>query len=733
MRIRAALLIASGLVFAVPALAQTDPLKTADPFVGSEGGGNTVPGAGVPFGFVSVSPDTTHGDTNGYDGWSPVVGFSAVHVSGTGGNSKYGNFRVTPSAGSFNPRNLAFHREHEQASPGYYSVDVSTRNQQNPIHVELTATRMVAVERFTFPADMPGNVLIDATSAVQLMGGGPRSTGAHVETHADGSVSGWASFHGGWNTADYKLYFVAVFDRVPAVTGTWTASQGQSETQLGVRVADSGDQRSNLANRLGAVATFDSPQPVILKLAVSFVSEDRAREHLSTEAPGWDFDAMRTSAEKQWNGVLSTIDVEGGTPDQRRQFYSALYRVHTMPHDLSGDHVWWQSDEPHYEDFYAIWDTFRGVHPLLTLIEPQRQRDIVRSLLDTYKHDGWLPDARVAGATGLTQGGSNGDVVIADAVVKKLGGFDLNLAYEAVKKDADIDSPDQMNFGRSLKNYVALGYMPLSETRSGSRTVEYSYNDFAAAQVALASGHKDDALRWLKRSASWQKLWDDKLGCIHPRYADGSWLENYDCAYTYPDNTTPWWDAPFYEGSGYQYSTFVPHDIPGLIAKTGGREAFAAWLDRLFDGGHYDQGNEPDILAPYLYIAAGRPDRTADRVRRILADKYHPTSHGLPGNDDAGAMSAWYVWSAIGLYPNAGQPLYYIGSPLFSRSVVHLEGGKTFTIFARQTSDSNRYVLSAKLNGKALDRAWLTHDEIVKGGRLELEMGAVPGTWATRP
>ena len=326
--------------------------------------------------------------------------------------------------------------------------------------------------------------------------------------------------------------------------------------------------------------------------------------------------------------------------------------------------------EPHFaEDFYTLWDTFRTVHPLLTLVEPQRQRDMVRSLLDTYKHTGWLPDARVAGANGLVQGGTNGDVVIADAVVKHLGGFDLNLAYEAVKKDGDVEADDPLIAGRAPEGLPFTGLAcRLAKTRSATRTLEYAYDDFAIAEVAKATGHADDATRFLKRSANWKTLWDDRLQCIHPRYADGAWLENYDCDYTYPDSTTPWWDAPFYEGSGTQYSSYVPQDPNGLMERTGGKAAFVAWLDHLFDG-HYDAGNEPDILAPYLYLYAGRPDKTADAVRKILAEDYHPAPRGLPGNDDSGTMSAWYVWNARhrGSIPMPGNLLYYIGSPVFTR------------------------------------------------------------------
>jgi predicted alpha-1,2-mannosidase len=463
-----------------------------------------------------------------------------------------------------------------------------------------------------------------------------------------------------------------------------------------------------------------------MRLGVSFVSVDRARQNLGAMT----FDQALSQARKLWWDALGRIEVEGGTDEQRRIFTSALYRSQLMPHDLGGENVWWHSNEPHFEDFYTIWDTFRTVHPLLTLIQPQRQRDMVRSLLDTYSHDGWLPDARIAGATGPSQGGSNGDVVISDAIVKGLGGFNERLGLEAMLKDGEVQSDDPLNHGRELKDYLSLGYMSLSQKRSASRTLEYAFDDYTIASAAAKLGRADVAQRYAARSVSWRNLWDTKLQCIRPRYADGRWLEKFDCGHEYPDPTAPWWDHPFYEGSSRQYSTFVPHDVGGLIESLGGETRFAAWLDRFFDDGAYNHGNEPDILAPWLYIHAGRPDRTEERVRAIMAKEYRDARNGLPGNDDAGTLSSWYVWSAIGLFPNAGQPFYYIGSPVFSRSVVHLEHGRSFVIEAQGTSAANLYVQSAELNGKPLDRSWLTHAEVVSGGRLVLDMGPRPGGWA---
>jgi len=515
--------------------------------------------------------------------------------------------------------------------------------------------------------------------------------------------------------------------------GRWQSARGSFARIAGAGSSAGGDTAKGLDSRLGAYATFDTRQnaAVQMKLGISFVSVDQARRNMEEELPGWSFEQARSAAQEKWAQALAKIEVEGGTDQQRRIFYSALYRAELMPHDVTGENVWWRSNEPHYEDFYTLWDTFRTQNPLLTLIEPQRERDIIRSLLDTNVHDGWLPDARIAGATGPSQGGSNGDVVVADAIVKGLGGFHEKLAMDALLKDGDIQSDDPLNHGRELKDYLSLGYMSLSQNRSASRTLEYAYDDYAIASAAAKLGRAEIAQRFAKRSLNWANLWDSKLGCIHPRYADGRWLENFDCAREYPDATSEWWDAPFYEGSSNQYSTFVPQDVAGLIRRLGGKEAFVGWLDHLFDTRQYNHGNEPDILAPFLYIHAGRPDRTDERVRAIVAKEYRQARVGLPGNDDAGTLSAWYVWAAIGLFPNAGQPFYYIASPVFSRSVIHLEGGKTFTVEAPGTSAANLYVQAAALDGRPLNRAWLTHEEIVQGGTLVLRMGSRPNRWAT--
>ncbi len=725
-RFRVALALLSAMVVFAAVLGAQSTVDLADPFLGVDKGGNTVPGAAVPFGFVELSPDTTDRSTSGYSSEGLVLGFSHTHVSGTGGGSKYGNFRVTPVAGTISSANMASEKSEESATPGYYKVKL--KQDQGAVLCELTASRLTGVERFTFHRLNEGGILLDITSHVLLE---QKVTAAEASVLDDRHVAGSAELRGGWNPAPYKLYFYAEFSRPALRMGTFTANERGFRLGPGEKHVI-GEQISNYRNRAGVFAVFEtSSSPVVeVKVAVSFLSVEKAKLNLETEASG-SFDQVREAARKKWIGALSKIQVTGGTEAQRKVFYSALYRVHYMPHDLTGENAWWQSTEPHYEDYYTLWDTFRALHPLLTLIQPERQRDMVRSLIDTYRHTGWLPDSRIAGANGLTQGGSNGDVLIADAMDKGLKGIDYETAYEALRKDAEVESDSPIAQGRQLEDYRKLGYMSLSYTRSASRTLEYAYNDYCISEVARALGHVDEAERYLKRSKNWKLLWDPAKKCIRPRYADGKWLEDFQCEHEYPDGTTEWWDAPFYEGSGFQYSTFVPHDVQGLIEQLGGNQKFLAWLDEFFDRKLYNPGNEPDLLAPYLYIFAGRPDRTADRVRSLLASEYHPGRDGLPGNDDAGTMTSWYVWSAIGIFPNAGQPYYFIGSPVFAHISIDLGGDKRFVVDAADTSDANRYVQSAELNHKPLDRAWLTNEEIAGGGRLVLRMGPQPSAWGT--
>jgi len=498
--------------------------SNCDPFIGADGGGNTVPGAAVPFGFANPSPDTLRHDTSGYDSRQPIIGFSQTHVSGTGGASKYGNFRITPEVGELRIRNLASAKKDELAMPGYYAVTLTgpdaRADARANVGVELTATRLVAVHRYTFPKSTESHLLLDVSSMVSS-GGDQRQRAVDCTARIVGpnQVEGTGKFRGGWNPTPYTLHFFAEFSRPFAAHGAWSGEA----SQLGATSAQGGE-------RTGLYLTFDTTleATVEVKIGLSFISAEQARANVEREVGKKTFAEVRRNAAALWEEALSRILVEGGTDEQRRIFYTALYRSHYMPHDLSGENVWWKSDEPHYEDYYCLWDTFRTLHPLLTLIQPDRQRDMVRSLVDTYRHTGWIPDARVAGANGLTQGGSNGDVLVADALVKGLRGIDYEIAYAALRKDAEEESPRPVFEGREISEYKRLGYLSLQKERSASRTLEYAYDDFCIAEVARRLGKVTDAAKYLKRSQNWTNLWDVDTRTIRPREANGKWMQPYD-------------------------------------------------------------------------------------------------------------------------------------------------------------------------------------------------------------
>jgi predicted alpha-1,2-mannosidase len=733
---RTLLLTSLVLTLCAPASFQTPNrhqrlITYADPFVGTENGGNTVPGAQIPFGFVHASPDTIKPNTAGYVPAENIVGFSQTHVSGTGGASKYGNFLTTPLVGPLRVNDLDSPKTDEAALPGYYTVRLTRSN----VKAELTATRLVAMHRYSYPKSKLSHLLIDASSVIQPESGknaikNPHPIDCWVRVMPPNRIEGSGNFVGGWNQSTYTIHFSAEFDRPFTGFGTWR----DDRIDVGSRAA---------ANewKVGAYVTFDTEnlQTVQMKIGVSFISPEKARANLLREIPDWDFDGVRARAEDAWEKALNKIKIEGSTEEQRKIFYTALFHSYYMPHELTGENVWWNSTEPHYEDFYAIWDTFRTHFPLLALIQPDRHRDMVRSLIDTYVHTGWMPDSRIAGANGMTQGGSNSDVVIADALAKGVKGVDYRKAYEAMLKNAEVQSSRPLYEGRELTEYKQLGYVSMNYPRSASRTVEYAYNDFCVAQVAQALGRTADSHKYFQRAKNWMNVWNADSKSIRPRYADGSWLKPFAARHFYPDSDYSFWDAPFYEGSGYIYGTYVPHDAQALINNLGGDDGFVNWLDTFFTNsptrdpafnrGLYNHNNEPDFLAAFLYIHGGHPELTAQRVRRILATEYFTGPSGLPGNDDSGAMSSWYVWAAIGLYPNAGQPFYYIGSPLFQRSTIDLGGGRSFVIEAPETSTNNLYVQSATINGRVLNRAWLKHEEITGGSKLVLRMGPTPSTW----
>jgi predicted alpha-1,2-mannosidase len=725
-----ATLLAAGLLWATATVAYAQVTDDVDPFLGIDGGGNTIPGPSLPFGMIKPGPDM--GDNSSNSGWAPrenINGFSQTHASGSGGGAKYGNILIQPTIGPIEPHNSGSPRSDERGSIGYYRVTLA----RFPIGVEITTGARAAIYRFTYASSAPRNLLIDAghvLSSAKASGEGQIVTASAVHVVSSTEISGSSTVIGGWNkqTTPYRVYFFAVSDTPAESFGTW-----ENKTMY-PSVAEASSSAG-----AGAWMSFsrNSPLQVRFKIGISFVSVEQARRNLAAEIPDFDFDRLHRRAVYLWENSLNRITLEGATPEQREMFYSALYHVILMPVDRSGENPLWQSSEPYYDDYYAIWDTFRTSAPLLTLIAPDRQTAMVRSLVDIYRHEGWLPDARSGNFNGRTQGGSNADIVLADAFVKHLPGIDWQTAYAGMVKDAENSPVDQIKEGRGgLDDWHKLGYVSIEGVdRPGSKQMEYAADDFALATVAKGLHRDSDYQKYLQRSQNWANLWDNSLvddgvhGFIRPRHRDGSWKANFTTI-----DSCSWGGDTFYEGNSWTYSLFVPQDVAGLIAKSGGPEPFVARLDAFFRGpGRYDVSNEPGFLSPYLYIWAGRHDRTAEQVRRIVAENYHSGRSGLPGNDDSGAMSSWYIFSMIGLMPNAGQDVYLIGSPAFPRVTLHLGENRTFVIEARNVSPQNKYVIAAELNGAPLDQAWLRHDQIERGGTLLLSMSPTPGKWPTGP
>lgn len=716
-----------------------------DPRIGSEGLGRVFIGPSCPYGMVKPSPDCTPSPNSG---WLPmperVDGFAQVHVSGTGGGPKYGNVLVTPFGNGMDRVNHYDYREYETIRLGYYD----TQFKQNGIRTEITTANRASFYRFTYPEDSLKSLAVDAGF---FLGENPvpdareaqQFVGSEIQVLSDHEVAGYTRIRGGWNNGKaYTVYFYAETDR-PFV---------QSLTWKGNRITEAQSQYDS-AEKTGALLRFAKNDKVVqLKVGISFLSMQKAKINAHSEIPHWSFEKVHQDLLGQWEQLLQKIEINPSTPlAKKRMFYTGLYHTMLMPVDSTGENPLWSDPEPYYDDFYAIWDTYRSSSPLITLIDPKREADIVRSLVNIYKRDGYMPDARSGNSNGRTQGGSNAEIVIADAFVKGLKGIDYELALEAMLKDATVPpGGNEEAEGRGgLIPYLELGYIPHGIDRAGNRTVEYSYCDYAIALVAKGLGKEDLYQRYLKQSENWKNLWrgdyehEGAKGFIMPRDKEGNWLDSIPFGHStrmqpkfkYTPVTfegpwyTPWWSMFFYEASSWEYSLSIPHDVPRLIEKCGGAADFEKRLDIFFDKGFFNVNNEPSFLTPCLYHWLGKPWRSSDRIREIIAKNYNDGPVGLPGNDDSGAMSSWLAFHMIGLYPNAGQDYYLIHTPLLTSTTFHLEGGKEFKVVAEGLSDKNCYIQGVTLNGKDYPYSVLRHKDIMAGGELILKMGKKPGSW----
>jgi predicted alpha-1,2-mannosidase len=704
----------------------SDPSGFVDPFIGTGGHGHTYPGAIMPFGMVQLSPDTRLAGWDGCSAYhysdSVVFGFSHTHLSGTGA-SDYGDILFMPTTGSVklergdaaDPASgycSRFRHETETASPGLYGVTLDDYG----ISVGLTVTRRVGFHRYVFPESDSANVVIDLTHRDRVVDSGIRFV-SDTEIEGFRRSKAWAE--------DQRIYFVARFSRPFGARGV--ASDG--ELRPGARRAGGTDVK--------AFVSYDtkSGDEILVKVALSAVSCEGARKNLESEVPGWDFERTALAARSGWNESLGRIRIEGGTGDQRTVFYTALYHAMLAPNlfmDVDGAYLGRDLEAHHAEGFeyytvFSLWDTYRAEHPLLTIIEPERTVDFLKTFIAQYEQGGLLPVWELAANETFCMIGYHAVPVIADAYVKGIRGFDAAAALEAMKASAMQD-----HFGLGL--YREHGYIPSEgEGESVSKTLEYAYDDWCIAQMAGELGEEDDYLTYIQRAQYYRNLFDPSTGFMRARY-NGGWYAPFD-PYEVNFNYT--------EANAWQYAFYVPHDIGGLIGLMGGRERFAERLDGLFAApkeltgrgqpditgmiGQYAHGNEPSQHMAYLYSYAGMPWRTQEAVRHIMDELYTTGPGGLCGNEDCGQMSAWYVLSALGFYPvTPGSDLYVIGSPLFERAVIDVGGGKSFVVEAKGASAENRYISSAALDGKLYTKSYIRHRDIVAGGVLVFDMAAEP-------
>lgn len=719
-----------------------------DPKIGSEGLGRVFIGPSTPFGMVKPSPDCT-ADPN--SGWLPmpaqVNGFAQVHVSGTGGGPKYGNILVTPFCNGIDKINHIDYRKDEEIKLGYYS----TTFQNSGIKTEITTAPRASFYKFTYPKGSLKSLMIDAgfflgESPIPDAREAQQFVGSEIRIVSDTQIEGYSRIRGGWNNGKaYTVYFFAELDRPFVEWNTWK----------GTKISKEAIQFDSY-QKTGALLRFsDKDSLVNLKIGISFISSAKAHENLKRDIPHWSFNEVLNNLTSEWEKLLSKISISQNASDKyKKMFYTGLYHTMLMPVDRSGENPLWSDNEPYYDDFYAIWDTYRTSLPLITIIDPQREVDLVRSLINIYKRDGYMPDARSGNSNGRTQGGSNAEIVVADAFVKGLKGIDYELGLQAMLKDATVPpGGNEEAEGRGgLIPYLELGYVPFGIDRAGNRTVEYSFCDYAIAVVAKGLGKENLYKKYLKQSGNWKNLWrDDYLhegakGFIMPRDKDGKWLDRLPFGhsnkqkptYLYTPVTseapwyTPWWSTFFYEATSWEYSLSIPHDVNGLIEKSGGKEMFEKRLDIFFNKGFFNVNNEPSFLSPCLYHWIGKPYKSSERVREIINKNYNDSSIGLPGNDDSGAMSSWLAFHIIGLYPNAGHDYYIINTPIVDYTCINLDGGKKFEISVPSLSEKNVYIKSVTLNGNDYPYSTLRHQDIVNGGKLVIEVSSEPTNWGKK-
>lgn len=720
-----------------------NPVDYVNPFIGTTNYGTTNPGAVTPNGMMSVVPFNVMGsDQNKFDKdaqWfstpyehtnSVLTGFSHVNLSGVG-CPDLGSLLLMPTTGALNVdyKSYGSAYSNEKATPGYYSNLLTKYG----IKCEVSATPRTGISRFTFPKG-ESHILLN------LGEGLTNESGAMLRKVSDTEVEGMkllGTFC--YNPkAVFPIYFVMRISKAPKQMGYWkkqrtmgveanwdnTSGKNKLYTTYGKELA--GDD-------IGAFFSFDTNEgeEVVVRMGVSFVSIANARLNLDKEQATASFDEIHASARKSWNDDLSRIKVEGGSKEQKTVFYTALYHMLIHPNiinDVNGQYPAMESDRilttnGNRYTVFSLWDTYRNVHQLLTLVYPEKQLGMVQTMLGMYREHGWLPKWELFGRETYTMEGDPSIPVIVDTWMKGIRGFDINLAYEAMRKSATL--PGHENLMRpDNDDYLKLGYVPLREQydNSVSHALEYYIADNALSRLADSLGKKEDAKLFFNRSMGYKNYFSKEYGMLRPKLPDGTFYSPFN-----PRQGENFQPCPgFHEGTAWNYTFYVPHDIIGLSKLMGGKKNFVAKLQKVFDEGLYDPSNEPDIAYPYLFsYFKGEEWRTQQQVQRLLNKYFNDKPNGIPGNDDTGTMSAWAVFSMMGFYPDCpSEPYYTLTTPAFDKVTITLDpkynGKKELVIETARPTTNSSYIKSMTLGGKPLNKYRITHHDLVNGGILKM-------------
>ncbi|RCH54201.1 glycoside hydrolase family 92 protein [Mucilaginibacter hurinus] len=724
-------------------VAQQKPLiDYVNPIIGTGGTAHTYPGPTVPFGMVQPGPDTGFGlweHCAGYYYNNPtIIGFSNTHISGTGVGD-LGDVMLQPATGSVKTERgdekipgsgyrSRFSHDDEKASPGYYQVRLLDHN----VNVELTATERAGLHKYTFPRNADSSyVILDMGHVVTSEKG--KTIWGFIQVVNDSTVLGYRLSKA--LATERYMYYAIRFSRP---FSKFNLMKFQERISVAHPVQGSGDEVKAVFRY-----TTKHDKPLLVKVGLSAVDADGALANLDAEIPHWNFDKVKKQAEDKWERELSKVTAVKADNKTKTIFYTALYHTMLAPTIyMDADGRYRGVDNKIHQDsnflnytLFSLWDTFRAEHPLFTLLYPERVNDMITSMLMHYKQSAYrvLPKWSFHANETWTMIGYHAVPVIADAYLKGFKGFDSELALEAMK--ASANAPFE-----GMEYYKTIGYVPIDkEPEAASKTMEYAYDDWTIAAMAKKMGKTDDYNIFLKRSANYKNVYDSKINFARAKLLNGQFKTPFDPLHMR-------YGGDYTEGNAWQYSWFVPHDIGGLMTLMGGRDKFSAKLDTLLSMketvndmsgeqpydvtgmvGQYAHGNEPSHHIAYLYNYADQPWKTQETVHKIMTRLYNNTPDGLAGNDDCGQMSAWYVWSALGMYPvNPAGGVYSIGTPSLSSATINLQGGKQLVVKANNLSMANRYVRSIKLNGRPYKKTWITHELLYRGGIMEFEMAGKP-------